>query len=66
MTRTPNQQELEAFFQGKPVSTEFHAELSTRVEALFKGLEANTKDLARPGADSNPLAPKPNNQNDRG
>jgi hypothetical protein len=52
MTQTPNQQELEAFLQGKPVSTAFHTELSTRVEALLKGLEASTKDLTRPGAGS--------------
>jgi hypothetical protein len=52
MTQTPNQQELEAFLQGKPVSTAFHTELSTRVEALLKGLEASPKDLTRPGAGS--------------
>ena len=52
MTQTPNQQELEAFLQGKPVSTEFLTQLSTRVEALLKGLEASTKDLTRPGAGS--------------
>jgi hypothetical protein len=51
MTQIPNQQELEAFLQGKPVSTAFHTQLSTRVEALLKGLEASTKDLSRPGAD---------------
>ncbi len=51
MTQTPNQQELEAFLQGKPVSTAFHTELSTRVEALLKGLEVITKDLHRPGDD---------------
>ena len=52
MTQTPNQQELEAFLQGKPVSTEFLTQLSTRVEALVKGLEASTKSLGRSGADS--------------
>jgi len=52
MTQTPNQQELEAFLKGKPVSIAFHTELSTRVEALLKGLQASTKDLTRPGADS--------------
>jgi len=52
MTQTPNQQEIEAFLQGKPVSTAFHTELSTRVEALLKGLEASPKDLTRPGAGS--------------
>jgi len=52
MTQTPNQQEIEAFLKGKPVSTAFHIQLSTRVEALIKGLEASTKDLSRPGAGS--------------
>jgi hypothetical protein len=52
MTQTPNQQEIEAFKKGKPVSAAFHTELFTRVEALLKGLEASTKDLTRPGADS--------------
>ncbi len=52
MNQRPNQQEIEAFLQGKPVSTAFHTQLSTRVEALLKGLEASTKDLTRPGADS--------------
>ena len=51
MTQTPNQQELEAFLQGKPVSTAFHTELSTRVEALLKGLEASTQSLTGSGAD---------------
>ena len=52
MTQTPNQQELEAFLKGKPISAEFLTQLSTRVEALLKGLEASTKDLTRPGAGS--------------
>ena len=51
MTQTPNQQEIEAFLKGKPVSTAFHIQLSTRVEALLKGLEVITKDLHRPGDD---------------
>ena len=52
MTRTPNQQEIEAFLQGKPISPEFLTQLSTRVEALVKGLEASTKSLGRSGAGS--------------
>jgi len=51
MNQRPNQQEIEAFLQGKPVSTAFHTELSTRVEALLKRLEVITKDLHRPGDD---------------
>ena len=47
----PNPQEVETFLRGKPVSTAFHTELSTRVEALVKGLEASTKSLGRSGAD---------------
>jgi len=47
----PNPQEVETFLRGKPVSTAFHTELSTRVEALLKGLEVITKDLHRPGDD---------------
>jgi len=51
MTQTPNQQEIEAFLKGKPVSTAFHTQLSTRVEALLNRLEVITKDLHRPGDD---------------
>ena len=58
MTQTPNQQEIEAFLKGKPISSEFLTQLSTRVEALLKGLEASTKDLTRPGADPQPFFPK--------
>jgi hypothetical protein len=52
MTQTPNQQEIEAFLKGKPISAEFLTQLSTRVEALLKGLEASTKSLSRSGAGS--------------
>jgi hypothetical protein len=49
----PNpQEEIEAFLKGKPISAEFLTQLSTRVEALVKGLKASTKDLHRPGAGS--------------
>ena len=52
LNELPNPQEVETFLRGKPVSTAFHAQLSTRVEALLKGLETSTKDLTRPGAGS--------------
>jgi hypothetical protein len=52
MTQTQNEQEIEAFLKGKPISAEFLTQLSTRVEALVKGLEASTQDLSRPGAGS--------------
>jgi len=52
MTQTLNQQELEAFLKGKPISSEFLTQLSTRVEALLKDLEASTQSLTGSGADS--------------
>jgi hypothetical protein len=51
MTQTPNQQEIEAFLKGKPISSKFLTQLSTRVEALLKGLEASTQSLTGSGDD---------------
>lgn len=51
MTQTQNQQEVEAFLKGKPISAEFLTQLSARVEALLKGLEASTQSLTGSGAD---------------
>ncbi len=60
LNELPNPQEVEAFLRGKPVSTAFHTQLSTRVEALVKGLEASTKSLGRSGADSSQTTDRTN------
>jgi hypothetical protein len=54
--QTPSEQEMKAYFEGKPVSPEFLAKLESQVEALLEGLEAAAKSFepAPAAADSQP------------
>jgi hypothetical protein len=59
MTQIPNQQQMEAFFKGKPVSDKFLTELSTRVKALLEGLEAAAKSFEQAPAAASSQPNKP-------